>query len=411
MNNKDGELTEEEYREVIKYGRGMLINIIIGVVAAVVIAVYMGMLKKGVVFLMLLLPLRQYCGGYHMKNHNKCIVASIIIYFLQLMLIKNLKVTISVQIVMLIFALVIILMLAPVDNINNKMNYEEKNHLKKKIRVILIIELFLYAIFIVLSKTDYGLIVVLCIAIVAGLLILGNISNRIGICDDEQLTCSELENYINEIFECKDDEAEIYVWNSGEALKKDISNGVKIDILFLDIELLDSNGIELGKYIRNYMKNMSMNIVYISSMTEYAMELFKIHPYDFVVKPFDKNEIENLIDEMCGYYKQDNKHFKYCVYGKTNMVMMRDIKYFESRGRHIIINLVDNQSIQYVGQLKNEIKKLPLNFVEIGKSYIINLKHMKECHVSYVVMDDGKELGISRAYRNYFNEKILEYNS
>ena len=125
MNNKDGELTEEEYREVIKYGRGMLINIIIGVVAAVVIAVYMGMLKKGVVFLMLLLPLRQYCGGYHMKNHNKCIVASIII------------------------------------------------------RVILIIELFLYAIFIVLSKTDYGLIVVLCIAIVAGLLILGNISNRI----------------------------------------------------------------------------------------------------------------------------------------------------------------------------------------------------------------------------------------
>lgn len=30
MNNKDGELTEEEYREVIKYGRGMLINIIIG---------------------------------------------------------------------------------------------------------------------------------------------------------------------------------------------------------------------------------------------------------------------------------------------------------------------------------------------------------------------------------------------
>ena len=153
---------------------------------------------------------------------------------------------------------------------------------------------------------------------------------RIGICDDEQLTCSELENYINEIFECKDDKAEIYVWNSGEALKKDISNGVKIDILFLDIELQDSNGIELGKYIRNYMKNMSMNIVYISSMTEYAMELFKIHPYDFVVKPFDKNEIENLIDEMCGYYEQDNKHFKYCVYGKTNMVMMRDIKYLRA---------------------------------------------------------------------------------
>ena len=127
-----------------------------------------------------------------------------------------------------------------------------------------------------------------------------NMIYRIGICDDEQLTCSELENYINEIFECKDDEAEIYVWNSGEALKKDISNGVKIDILFLDIELPDSNGIELGKYIRNYMKNMSMNIVYISSMTEYAMELFKIHPYDFVVKPFDIiSRITSILSIVC----------------------------------------------------------------------------------------------------------------
>lgn len=62
------------------------------------------------------------------------------------------KVTISVQIVMLIFALVIILMLAPVDNINNKMNYEEKNYLKKKIRVILIIELFFICYFYCIIK-------------------------------------------------------------------------------------------------------------------------------------------------------------------------------------------------------------------------------------------------------------------
>ena len=50
MNNKDGELTEEEYREVIKYGRGMLINIIIGVVAAVVIAVYGNVKKRSGIF-------------------------------------------------------------------------------------------------------------------------------------------------------------------------------------------------------------------------------------------------------------------------------------------------------------------------------------------------------------------------
>lgn len=179
MNNEDIRLTEEEYRGVIKYGRSMLFTIIIGMMVAIGIGIYMKMLKKGVVLLMLLLPLRQYCGGYHMKSHIKCIVSSIIIYLIQLIMIKYLIINTYIQIILLIMGLLIILRLAPVDNINNKMNYEEKNYLKKKIRVILIIELFLYAIFIVLSKTDYGLIVVLCIDIVAGLLILGNISNRI----------------------------------------------------------------------------------------------------------------------------------------------------------------------------------------------------------------------------------------
>lgn len=56
------------------------------------------------------------------------------------------------SIILLIMGLLIILRLAPVDNINNKMNQEEKNYLKKKIRVILIIELFLYAILLYYQK-------------------------------------------------------------------------------------------------------------------------------------------------------------------------------------------------------------------------------------------------------------------
>lgn len=46
MNNEDIRLTEEEYREVIKYGRSMLFTIIIGMMVAIGIGIYMKMLKK-----------------------------------------------------------------------------------------------------------------------------------------------------------------------------------------------------------------------------------------------------------------------------------------------------------------------------------------------------------------------------
>ena len=83
-----------------------------------------------------------------------------------------------------------------------------------------------------------------------------------------------MENYINEILNVKMIKLK-YVWNSGEALKKDISNGVKIDILFLDIELLNAMALNFSKYIRNYMKNMS---------TEYCIHIVNDRIYCRIIQ-------------------------------------------------------------------------------------------------------------------------------
>ena len=73
---------------------------------------------------------------------------------------------------------------------------------------------------------------------------------------------------------------------------------------------------------------------------------------------------------MCEAYEQDTQHFKYCVW-KDQYDYDEDIKYFKERGRHIIINLVDNRVNTICGTIKNEIKKLPFKFCGKPKSYII----------------------------------------
>ena len=72
---------------------------------------------------------------------------------------------------------------------------------------------------------------------------------------------------------------QLNVWNCAEDFMRDVPAKMDVDILFLDIEMPDYNGIYVGEYIRNDINNDTMHIIYVSSKTNYAMELFKIHPY------------------------------------------------------------------------------------------------------------------------------------
>ena len=76
-------------------------------------------------------------------------------------------------------------------------------------------------------------------------------------------------------------------------------------MLFLDIELPKMNGVAVGQYIRETLKNETIQIAYISSKQEYAMELFEMRPINFLVKPLYEKKIENVIDKFLQLNKID----------------------------------------------------------------------------------------------------------
>ena len=58
-------------------------------------------------------------------------------------------------------------------------------------------------------------------------------------------------------------------------------------MLFLDIELITTDGIQVGKFIREELKNLETTIIYISSKSSYAMQLFQVQPLGFLIKPLE----------------------------------------------------------------------------------------------------------------------------
>ncbi len=231
---------------------------------------------------------------------------------------------------------------------------------------------------------------------------------NIGICDDEKDTCAQIADMVYEYGRKENVEIMVSVWNTGEALYQDLADKKPIDLLFLDIELVSTSGIQIGKRIRNELENPDISIAYISSKSSYALELFKIHPIDFLIKPVSAQDIWDTIDEALRLYHRGNTVFEYKANGYSCRLPHKYIIYFYSENKKI--NMVTKDStVQFTGKIKDIIVILPECFIQIHQSYIINMNYISECSYETVKMSGGVELNISQPYRKMVRKSIMDY--
>lgn len=231
---------------------------------------------------------------------------------------------------------------------------------------------------------------------------------KIGICDDDKILCAALEEQIYALEEELAVTFEIEVWYSGESIQRDLEKGMEFDLIFLDIELVQKNGIEIGHFIRNEMKDIKTHIVYISSKQNYAMELFKIQPLDFLIKPVAVEKLKEVLERSIRQNKVVSFYFEYQKGASLYRIPAREIIYFMSMDKKIIIVKQDGTE-EFYGKLKNITAQLPSGFMMIHQSYIINQEYVSEYSYENVRMVNGVTLSISKPYRKEVRSRIRQY--
>lgn len=174
---------------------------------------------------------------------------------------------------------------------------------------------------------------------------------RVGICDDENGTCSELEQLIYCFGEKQARDIEVDIRYTGENLCASLEKGSIIDILFLDIELISTDGIMVGSYIREKLENFEISIIYISSKSSYAMSLFRVQPIDFLIKPLTQEMIDEVMSRSIRQYELKNQTFECRSKGNYYKVPYKEIIYFYSDNKKINIVQKD-KTLQFNGKLK-----------------------------------------------------------
>ena len=170
-----------EDKEVYRYGVQQGLNLTLNILTTIIIGVLCGMVYPSILFLVCYMPLRSFCGGYHAKTHLRCYIYSVIMITSILLVTKYTAFNIFLYEVLVLISLIIILLLAPVEDENKKLDSVEKRVFRKKAYIITFLEVLLYHIFL-LTHLTYCYII-LCVALfsLSILMIIGSIKNYIQI--------------------------------------------------------------------------------------------------------------------------------------------------------------------------------------------------------------------------------------
>ena len=222
---------------------------------------------------------------------------------------------------------------------------------------------------------------------------------HIAIVDDEAGVCGQIEMLIQEYAEKQKTEIEIDVLFSGEELIRFLSQRKSYDLILLDIELAELNGVAVGKIIREKFDDYATKIAYVSGKTHYAMELFQISPIDFLKKPVNYLDIEKLFTKLLKITGGYSGTFSFKYMHNTYQVSFKDILYFQSDERKIRI-ITSDREYEFYGKLDDVHNQLhSYTFIRIHKSYIVNAERVKVFKYQSVIMENGEIIPISQSKR------------
>lgn len=147
---------------------------------------------------------------------------------------------------------------------------------------------------------------------------------NIAVCDDERLYIDNLGEIILSFTQQNSMSVNIEKFDDGIEL---ISSGIKFDLVFLDIEMKKSNGIEIAERIREVDSNVP--IVYVTSYSDYWRRAYKVHAFDFILKPFNSEEIFKVLSDFIALKKTSNvKTVELTTEYGTEIQPINEIYYF-----------------------------------------------------------------------------------
>ena len=195
------------------------------------------------------------------------------------------------------------------------------------------------------------------------------------------------------------------IFSSAEGMLEKLEKNVP-DLVILDIELPQTDGITLGKKIKQMYPGVFL--VFATAYIEYAVKGYEANAFRYLIKPLTVDMMRNLFQDILAENKKRKKITVKTTEGEM-VVNLQDLLYISAEDKYTILYTKTQHFVSDYSLKHYEEQLLAQGFFRIHRKYLINMYHHKGIQAGQVVLSQDCKLPISRKRMAEYQRQLFLY--
>lgn len=178
------------------------------------------------------------------------------------------------------------------------------------------------------------------------------------------------------------------------------------DILLLDIEMSDMNGVELAKRLRQ--ENATVQMIFITGFPDFMAEGYEVSALHYLLKPVGEEKLFAVMDRAAKNCVKTENYLLVTIEQTLKRIPVSSIIYAETFAHYVTLVTAEGE-YQIRENTSALAEKLGEDFVRPHRSYLVNLRHVYSISKTEVLLDNRKAIPLSRYNYKEINQAFIQY--
>lgn len=226
---------------------------------------------------------------------------------------------------------------------------------------------------------------------------------KIAICDDLDADRQYISDLAAQWAASAGHTIQIHLFSSAEEFLFHYAGENDYDILLLDIEMGDMDGVTMAKKLRQ--DNDTVQIVFITGYSDYISEGYEVAALHYLLKPIRTEKLFSVLDRAVVKLAKNEKVLNFRTGGEMIRIPVYQIRYADVFRNYVTIHASDNFTVKMtLGELEKELDD---RFYRVGRSVLVNLTQINRVTKTEIKLNDSVSVPLPRGAYEGVNRAII----